>query len=136
MKSIIISFMSFLFLFPITSNAQIPERAIAILDLSVKNNESNNSRLFSVEHMAKVTGIPFIVTQDIDIAKNYAMILSSSLFSNSTFSEDEKTTLINYVQEGGVLVAPRIEDEDFYTLFGIDGYENSNSRFEIRWDSP
>ncbi len=126
---------NFLLLFPILSNAQIHERAIAILDLSIKNNESNDSRLFSVEHMAKVTGIPFIITQDVDVAVNYAMILSSSLFTSSTFSTDEKTALIDYVQTGGVLIAPRIQDEDFYSLFGIDGYESSNSRFEIHWDT-
>ena len=135
MKSIIIILLNLLVLFPIISDAQTNERAIAILDLSIKNNESNNSRLFSVEHMAKVTGIPYIITQDVAVAKNYSMILSSSLFTSTTFSSDEKTTLINYVQDGGVLVAPRIQDEDFYTLFGIDGYENSNARFEIRWDS-
>jgi hypothetical protein len=135
MKSIIILIISFLCLFSTISDAQTQERAIAILDLSVKNNESNNYRLFSVEHMARVTGIPYIITQEVDIAKNYSMILSSSLFTSTTFSADEKTTLINYVQDGGVLVAPRIEEEDFYPLFGIDGYENSNARFEIRWDS-
>ena len=135
MKSIITIVINLIFLFPVISDAQIQERAIAILDLSVKNNESNNSRLFSVEHMAKVTGIPYIITQEVDIAKNYSMILSSSLFTSTTFSADEKTTLINYVQDGGVLVAPRIQDEDFYPLFGIDGYENSNARFEVQWDS-
>lgn len=134
MKTLYLILLNFLFLLPIISTAQFHERAIAVLDLSVKNNESNNARLFSVEHMVKVTGIPFIVTQDVEVAKNYAMILSSSLFTSSTFSADEKTTLINYVQEGGVLVAPRIQDEDFYPLFGIDGYENSNARFEVHWD--
>ncbi len=135
MKSRVIILLSFLFIFPNISNAQIHERAIAILDLSIKNNESNNARLFSVEHMAKVTGIPFIVTQEVDVAKNYSMILSSSLFTTSTFTSDEKTALIDYVQNGGVLVAPRIQDEDFYALFGIDGYVNSNSRYEIHWNT-
>ncbi|MFK7775542.1 MAG: T9SS type A sorting domain-containing protein [Saprospiraceae bacterium] len=135
MKSILLILINLLFLFPSISSAQTHERAIAILDLSVKNNESNNARLFSVEHMAKVTGIPFIITQDVEVAKNYAMILSSSLFASTTFSSDEKTVLIDYVQNGGVLVAPRIQDEDFYAVFGIDGYEGDNARFEVRWDS-
>jgi hypothetical protein len=135
MKSIVVILLNCLFLFPSISNAQIHERAIAILDLSVKNNESNDSRLFSVEHMAKVTGIPFIITQEVDVAKNYSMIISSSLFTSTTFTADEKTVLIDYVQNGGVLVAPRIQDEDFYPLFGIDGYVNSNSRYEIHWNT-
>ena len=107
MKLIIALLLNFLFLFPIISNAQVHERAIAILDLSDKNNESNNSRLFSVQHMAKVPGIPFITNQDVDVAKNYAMNLSSSIFTSSTFTSDEKNILIDYVQNGGLLVAPQ-----------------------------
>lgn len=135
MKSFLFILLNSLFLFTNIISAQINTRAIAVLDLTIKNNESNNSRLFSVEHMAKVTGIPFVVTQDVNVAKNYSMIISSSLFNPSTFTNDEKTLLIEYVQNGGLLVAPRIQDEDFYPLFGIDGYENSNARYKIIWDS-
>ena len=135
MKAFILIVLNSLFLFTSITNAQPNIRAIAVLDLTLKNNESNDSRLFSVEHMAKVTGIPYVVTQDIEVAKNYSMILSSSLFNATTFTDMEKALLFEYVQNGGLLVAPRIQDEAFYSLFGIDGYENSNARYEIIWDS-
>ena len=134
MRTFTVLLSSFL-LFTSLVHAQINTQAIAVLDLTIKNNESNDSRLFSVEHMAKVTGIPFVVTQDVNEATHYSMILSSSLFGSSTFSDSEKALLIDYVQEGGLLVAPRIQDEAFYATFGIDGYENSNARFQIIWDS-
>jgi len=135
MKSFILVLLNSFFLFISLVHGQINTQAIAVLDLTIKNNESNDSRLFSVEYMAKVTGIPFVVTQDVSEATSYAMILSSSLFNNSTFTDNEKALLIDYVEEGGLLVAPRIQDEAFYATFGIDGYEDSNTRYQIIWDS-
>ena len=125
----------FLILFNPSSFGQNLTRAIAVLDLTAKNNETNDSRFFSVEYMVKVTGIPFEVIQDVEEATNYAMILSSSLFKNSTFTTSEKNILSTYVQNGGVLLAPRIEDEELFDVFGINGYVDSKSRFEIHWDS-
>lgn len=116
-------------------SAQDLQKSIAVLDLTERNNESNDARLFSVEHMAKVTGIPFVITDDLSEAVNYGMILSSSLFSNNAFSAEEISQLESYVNEGGVLVAPRIQEEDLFPLFGIESYENSNSRYAIHWDS-
>lgn len=116
-------------------SAQNLQKSIAVLDLTGRNNESNDARLFSVEHMAKVTGIPFIRTDDLSVAMNYGMILSSSLFSNNKFSSEEVSQFESYVNEGGLLVAPRIEETDFFPLFGIENFENSNSRFAIHWDA-
>ena len=126
---------SLFFLVSSFSFGQTPERTIAILDLTDNNNETNDAQLFSTVHMAKITGIPFQVIQDVEEATNYAMILSSSRFANSTFTENEESLLETYVQEGGLLVVPRIQNEDFFNLFGIDDYESINTRFEIRWDS-
>ena len=125
----------FFFLFNSFIFGQSPERAIAILDLTENNNETNDAQLFSTLHMAKITGIPFQVIQNVEEATNYAMILSSSRFANSTFTENEEALLEAYVQEGGLLVVPRIQNEDLYSLFGIDGYEQTNTRFEIQWDA-
>ena len=116
-------------------SAQNLQKSIAVLDLTARNSESNDARLFSVEHMAKVTGIPFIKTDDISVATNYGMILTSLLIKNNTFSDEERIELESYVEEGGLLVAPRIEEEDFFPLFGISASESSNSRLAIHWDT-
>lgn len=116
-------------------SAQDLQKSIAVLDLTQRNNESNDSRLFSVEHMAKVAGIPFITTDDLSVATEYGMILSSSLFKNNAFSSEEIILLENYVDGGGVLVAPRIEETDLFSLFGIQSFEDSKSRYTIHWDS-
>ena len=116
-------------------NAQAETRGIAILDLSIRNNESNNARLFSVEHMLKVAGIHYVVTKDLTEASNYAMIFCSSFLAASTFSAEEKTALIEFVENGGTLLAPRVQDEDLFPLFGISGYESDFARFEINWNA-
>ncbi len=46
-------------------SAQDLQKSIAVLDLTARNSESNDARLFSAEHMAKVTGISFVRTDDI-----------------------------------------------------------------------
>ena len=130
-----ICLISFFFLFNSFIFGQNPERSIAILDLTENNNETNDAQLFSAVHMAKITGIPFQIIQDVEEATNYAMILSSSRFANATFSNNEKVLLETYVQEGGLLVVPRIQNDDLFPLFGIDGYEQANTRFEIKWDT-
>ena len=116
-------------------NAQTEVRGIAIMDLSVRNNKSNNAQLVSVEHMVKVAGINYIVTQDLEEARDYSMIFCSSLLRGSTFTSEEKTVLISFVENGGVLLAPRVQDEELFSLFGISGYESNFARFEINWDS-
>ncbi len=115
-------------------NAQTETRGIAILDLSIRNNETNNARIFSAEHMVKVAGINYILTQDLEEASNYTMIFCSSFLGGSTFTEVEKTELIAFVEDGGILLAPRVEDEDLFALFGLAAYESDFARFEINWD--
>jgi len=125
----------FLLLFSITTlSAQNTDRSIAILNLSDRNSESNDARLLSVKHMIDVVGIPYVVTEDLDEARDYAMIFCSSLINSSTFNSDEETILKNYVSDGGTLFAPRIENEDLFALFGIEGYEASKTRYEITWN--
>lgn len=115
--------------------AQSPDRAIAILNLAERNGETNDARLISVKHLIDVAGVTNIVTVDLEEASQYSMIFCTSSLNNSTFTSDEKAVLENYVATGGTLFAPRIEDDDLFALFGLEGYESSKSRYEIVWDS-
>ena len=115
--------------------AQNTQRAIAILDLSVRNSETNDARMLSVKHIMKVVGIPFVITQNVEEASAYSMIFCSSLLENYTFTSGEKDSLSIYVENGGILFAPRIQDEELFPLFGISGSESSNARFKLHWDT-
>jgi hypothetical protein len=110
-------------------------RTIAILDLTLKNAETSNSELFSAKHILKTAGIPFIVTTDIAVAKNYGFILASSKFDLTTFDVSEKDSLINYVNNGGILIAPNLKDPYFNSLFGVSSNTNANNRYTMKFNT-
>jgi len=124
-----------LFLIAITTITGISaqERSIALLDMSQRNSETNDSNLFSAEHILKVTGVHFIITTDLNEASNYAIILCSSEINGSSFTDDEKVVLTEYVSNGGVLITPRMLDSDLFSLFGISNFSDSRINHKIDW---
>ncbi len=117
----------------ITANTN--SRIVALLDLTTKNAETSDAEIYSARYILKTAGIPFIVTSNVNTAKNYGMILASSKFDVSTFTTPEKDSLISYVNRGGVLVAPNVRDSYFFSLFGISAHLNSNARYKVRFNS-
>ena len=116
------------------STAQSLERSIALLDLSERNDETNDGQTFSAEHILKVTGIPFLITSNPSEAMQYAMIFCSSELNTRTLTSDEKTSLAEYITEGGILVAPRVLDDELYPIFGISDVTASNVNYLINWN--
>jgi len=133
MKQLVAAFLSLLFC--INLKAQEAKPGIAILDLSERNGETNDARLFSVEHICKVAGFPFIITTDIEEAASYKMMLCSAKLLEQTFDVEEEARMIDFVNDGGLLLAPRVEDEDFFELFGVSGFSGSTSRYTFDWDT-
>ncbi len=125
-------------LFSISAYSQITasanKRIVALLDLTAKNAETSDAEFYSAKYILKTAGIPFIVTTDVNVAKNYGTILGSSRFDVTTFSTDEKDTLINYVNKGGVLIAASVRDPYFNALFGISANVNSNARYTVKFN--
>ena len=109
------------------------ERSIALFDLSQRNSESNNSKLFSAEHILKVTGVDFKITKSFEDALSFAMILCSSEINSKSFTDDEKASLIEYISNGGILITPRMLDKDLFSLFGITSFTSSKSNYKINW---
>jgi hypothetical protein len=127
---------SFLILLAIgNGRAQSLTRSIALLDLSERNEETNDGQTFSAEHILKVTGIPFSITDEPIAAMQYVMIFCSSYLDSKTLTTEEKNSLIGYVSDGGVLIAPRVTDEDLFSLFGISSFTESNTNYLMNWNS-
>lgn len=126
---------SFLILLAIgNGTAQSLTRSIALLDLSERNAETNDGQTFSAEHILKVTGIPFSITDEPIAAMQYAMIFCSSYLDSKTLTTEEKNSLIDYVSKGGVIIAPRVTDEDLFSLFGISSFSESNTNYLLNWN--
>lgn len=117
------------------STAQTLTRSIALLDLTERNSETNDGQLFSAEHILKVTGISYTITSTLLDAEQYAVIFCSSYLDSKTLSSEEKNSLIDYVSNGGIVIAPRVTDEDLFSLFGVSGVTESNSNFLVNWNN-
>lgn len=116
-------------------NSSTNSRIVALLDLTLKNAETSDAELYSARYILKTAGIPFIVTTDINIAKNYGTVLASSKFDLTTFTPPEKDSIISYVNRGGVLIAPNVKDPYFNNLFGVSANLNSNVRYLVKFNS-
>jgi len=131
--------MSIIALFPISGYSQITasndKRTVALLDLTLKNAETSDAEIYSAKYILKTAGIPFIVTTDVNVAKNYGLIVGSSKFDVATFNTAEKDTLISYVNKGGVLIAATVRDPYLYSLFGISSNANSTSHYTLKFNS-
>lgn len=119
-----------------TLHAQLPIRGIAILDLTEEEeeNDSVNAELFSAEHMVKVAGVPYTVTKDLVEAVDYSLILLSSKLTENRLSFVNANIIVSYVNNGGVLIVPAVEDESIFPLFGISSSISDKGRFAIDWD--
>lgn len=124
-----------LFLIVTTTIASISaqERSIALLDMSQRNSESNDSNLFSAEHILKVTGIPFVITASLNEALNHAIVFLSSEINSTSFTDDENILLTEYVSSGGILITPRMIDSDLFSLFGISNFSSSRTNHKLDW---
>jgi peptidoglycan/xylan/chitin deacetylase (PgdA/CDA1 family) len=109
-------------------------RTIAVLDLTINNSETSEAELFSITHILKVAGLPFIVTTDVDSAIQYRVVITSSKLEATTLTTVEKDSLVSYVSNGGCLIAPNVRDPYLYALFGISDSELTQAHFNISFD--
>ena len=107
---------------------------VAILDLSVRNAASYTSTKALIQAM-DIMGQPYIVTEQLSEAIDYPVIYTSSFVSPTTFIAADKSSLTEYVQNGGVLVATSLSDPELYSLFGISAQIRENMRYELLWDT-
>lgn len=131
-----ILFFAALSFLPVSSaTAQNLVREIALLNLAEQNSENNDSQLFSAEQMLRVAGIPFRITTEPSDAINSAMVLCSSELRAGTLSDEENLLLEEYVSGGGVLIVPRVLDEDVFPLFGFENISDSKTNYIINWNT-
>ncbi|MGE3823813.1 MAG: T9SS type A sorting domain-containing protein, partial [Bacteroidia bacterium] len=109
-------------------------RTRADLDLTVNNSETSGGELFSITHILKVAGLPFIITSDVDTAIQYRVVIASSKLEEATLNTVEKDALISYVSNGGCLIAPMVRDSYLFSLFGISATDLTPEHFNISFD--
>jgi hypothetical protein len=118
----------------LTINTLKKGRSAAILDLSARNGETYENNLFSAKHIMDVAGIPYIVSSNLEVVQNYPIVLCTSWLDSVAFSAYEDSIISNYVKYGGVIILPRLKNNDIKFIFGVDGYQNSNTRYQMNWN--
>lgn len=109
-------------------------RSAAILDLSSRNGETYQNNLFSAKHILDVAGIPYVVSSDISVVQNYPFVLCTSWLDSVAFTSYEDSVITHYVQNGGAFVLPRMKNNDFKSIFGINSFTSSTTRYQMSWN--
>lgn len=121
---------------------------IAILDIAEKNNDDEESGLYSRElysasYLCDIAGYNYSVTQDLGKATESELILLANLITDTSFTEDELTVLSEWIKAGGTLIAPGIRtvaagsEAIISEIFGIDATSSSKQnsrRYLINWN--
>lgn len=134
MKSFHTIIILFLLLLPLSLFAQQKHANVTILDISARNKETNDARVFSVYHMANIAGFDFEVLDDLELALQSKFVIASSQLLSKTFTSEEKELIKEFVSNGGILLAPKVLDEDLFGLFGIDTIFESTANHLINFN--
>jgi len=115
------------------SQTNIPgsDRTIAILDVSERNSEETKN-VYSLEHICRTIGIPYYVTKDVSVATGFPILIVCSDI-DGTFTSSETTLLTKYVDDGGILIAPYVSDDDYFSLFGISRCTSTKKHHTLTW---
>ena len=116
-------------LFP-QSDSSGSNRKVAILDVTQRNQEVTQN-VYSLEYICRTAGIPYFITEDVSIATHFPMLIVCSDIEEDAFNSSEIELLTNYVNSGGILVAPYVEDKGFFNLFGISDEETTRKHHRL-----
>jgi peptidoglycan/xylan/chitin deacetylase (PgdA/CDA1 family) len=106
---------------------------LAIWDNTAANNEANKENLAGAVQMADVAGIPYAITEDLDMAIKMDFILITSSLKVETISSTQVEILKSYVKNGGILLAPFIKNTELFELFGIETTKLDKYRYTLSW---
>ncbi len=96
---------------------------------------TDNSKLISTRHLLDVAGVPYTEFSSLEECVGYQYIIFSSRISSTSLSSADTSLLESYVQQGGIVIAPRMQDPDLYGVFGIGGYSQLNNRRRLTWQT-
>lgn len=106
---------------------------VGLLDLTVKNNETNFSRIRSCRHLLQAGGISYHESNVLDSVLQYRIVMLAPVVVPGTFTSAEKNKLIQFVENGGVLIASSMRDPDLYGLFGVSAYATHTDLKRMYW---
>ena len=110
-------------------------RQVAVLDMTNYNSETGASRQLSAERLIKLIGVPYLLTDSLELAMQHPIILTGSRIMDGAFSAGQIADLKNWVTAGGTIITSSLREPDLFDVFGIDSSTSSNALFEITFDT-
>jgi len=106
---------------------------VGLLDLTIKNNETNFSRIRSCRHLLQAGGISYRESDVLDSVLQYRIVMLAPVVLPGTFTAAEKNQLIQFVENGGVLIASSMRDPALYGLFGVTSFTTHTDLKRMYW---
>ena len=117
-----------LLLFGAFINGFAQQRKVALLDLSTRNAESNTSRFRSCQWLLNTAGVEYESTASLTTALTYPVVFFSPVVKSSTFNSTERTSITNYVNNGGVIICSSMQASTLFSLCGVSAVASSDTR--------
>lgn len=119
----------------------VAQKRCVLLDLTQQNahNEEageHSRNVYSAQYLINLAGIPYMTTTNIvDAIAHANMIVCASPFKQSTLTASEIQLLKNWIEQGGVFVAPAITNANSHLcdLFGLESVAYSKDRRAFSW---
>lgn len=125
--------LTLLLTYAVLLNAQT-DRKVLVLDFTNVNSESNNSRIYAIEHLMINIGVPYDLSTDVSLVNQYPVVIAGSRIKDGTLSITEINTLNAYVSNGGVLITSSLRETQLFATFGISSSSSNNALFELQFD--
>lgn len=110
------------------------QKPAAVLDITsiLGENEPEKRNVYSAEYMLDIAGLPCFTTQSLDEAlEGSSMIVISSNIKKSTFSAQDIAKMKQFVEDGGIIVAPAMASNipaEMKGLFGLSAVGDATKK--------
>ena len=119
----------------------VAQKQCVLLDLTQQNAHDEESgehsrNVYSAQYLMNLAGIPYTIATNVQEAIAKAnMIVCASPFKQSTLTVSEIQLLQQWIEQGGVFVAPAITNTNNHlcALFGMDSVMYSKERKTFTW---
>lgn len=104
------------------------QRKVALFDNSTRNAETNQTRLRSCQWLLNTAGVEYTTTTNLATALTYPIVLFTPIIQGSTFTSSERTSIANYVNNGGIIICSSVQTSTMNALLGVSAYLTSSAR--------
>ncbi|PYT23019.1 MAG: hypothetical protein DMG57_33170 [Acidobacteria bacterium] len=101
---------------------------VAVLQVAARD----TSEVTAAESDLEMLGVPYETTASVVSAIRSPMVIIAGAMTNTAFSPASRELLYSFVERGGVLFATHVQGNQYFPLFGINGFSTSRENFGLQ----